>query len=70
MGRILVQLESTRATLVMFSGGIDSTAMLVKLLAAERRPLRVHHIHMVNQEQARDGGTARGRRGPRLLPQA
>ena len=35
----------------MFSGGVDSTAMLVKLLAGSDEPLRVHHIHMVNQER-------------------
>ena len=35
----------------MFSGGIDSTAMLVKLLAGSDEPLRVHHIHMANQER-------------------
>ena len=35
----------------MFSGGVDSTAMLVKLLAASDEPLRVHHIHMANQER-------------------
>ena len=39
------------ATLVMFSGGIDSTAMLVKLLAEGSDELRVHHIRMVNREQ-------------------
>ena len=33
----------------MFSGGLDSTAMLVKLLAG-RDELRVHHIRMVNKE--------------------
>ena len=38
-------------TLVMFSGGIDSTAMLVKLLAEGGDELRVHHIRMVNQEK-------------------
>jgi len=38
------------ATLVMFSGGMDSTAMLVKLLAQSRDELRVHHIRMVNKE--------------------
>ncbi|HSA89108.1 MAG TPA: 7-cyano-7-deazaguanine synthase [Burkholderiales bacterium] len=37
-------------TLVMFSGGIDSTAMLVKLLAQGRDELRVHHIRMINRE--------------------
>jgi len=34
----------------MFSGGLDSTAMLVKLLAQSRDELRVHHVHMVNRE--------------------
>jgi len=41
-------------TLVMFSGGLDSTAMLLKLLAGPgeemRTELRVHHIRMVNRE--------------------
>ena len=34
----------------MFSGGLDSTAMLVKLLAGSAEALRVHHIRMVNKE--------------------
>jgi 7-cyano-7-deazaguanine synthase in queuosine biosynthesis len=34
----------------MFSGGIDSTAMLVKLLVESTDELRVHHIRMVNKE--------------------
>jgi 7-cyano-7-deazaguanine synthase in queuosine biosynthesis len=34
----------------MFSGGLDSTAMLVKLLAESDEELRVHHIRMVNRE--------------------
>ena len=33
----------------MFSGGLDSTAMLVTLLAGDDE-LRVHHIRMVNRE--------------------
>ncbi len=37
-------------TLVMFSGGLDSTAMLVKLLTTTREELRVHHIRMANRE--------------------
>jgi 7-cyano-7-deazaguanine synthase in queuosine biosynthesis len=41
-------------TLVMFSGGLDSTAMLVKLLAESEDELRVHHIRMANEE-GRDG---------------
>jgi 7-cyano-7-deazaguanine synthase in queuosine biosynthesis len=35
----------------MFSGGLDSTAMLVKLLAGSGDELRVHHIRMVNREK-------------------
>jgi 7-cyano-7-deazaguanine synthase in queuosine biosynthesis len=35
----------------MFSGGLDSTAMLVKLLAEGADPLRVHHIRMINREK-------------------
>jgi 7-cyano-7-deazaguanine synthase in queuosine biosynthesis len=34
----------------MFSGGLDSTAMLVKLLEESADELRVHHIRMVNRE--------------------
>jgi 7-cyano-7-deazaguanine synthase in queuosine biosynthesis len=34
----------------MFSGGLDSTAMLVKLLTETRDDLRVHHVRMVNRE--------------------
>lgn len=37
-------------TLVMFSGGLDSTAMLVKLLTESAGELRVHHIRMANKE--------------------
>jgi 7-cyano-7-deazaguanine synthase in queuosine biosynthesis len=46
------------STLVMFSGGVDSTAMLVKLLAQSADELRVHHIRMVNRE---DRDRAEGR---------
>ena len=39
----------------MFSGGLDSTAMLVKLLAEPREEMRdelhVHHIRMINKEK-------------------
>ncbi|MFY9317321.1 MAG: hypothetical protein WAO95_17420 [Burkholderiales bacterium] len=38
------------ATLLMFSGGLDSTAALYKLLAGGRDELRVHHVHMINRE--------------------
>ena len=41
-------------TLAMFSGGLDSTAMLVKLLEETKDELRVHHIRMANRE-GRDG---------------
>jgi 7-cyano-7-deazaguanine synthase in queuosine biosynthesis len=39
------------STLVMFSGGLDSTAMLVKLLEESADELRVHHVRMVNKER-------------------
>ena len=35
----------------MFSGGLDSTAMLVKLLTETRDDLRVHHVRMLNRER-------------------
>lgn len=35
----------------MFSGGLDSTAMLVKLLTESDEELRVHHIRMENRER-------------------
>jgi len=38
-------------TLAMLSGGIDSTAMLVKLLTRSTDELRVHHIRMINREK-------------------
>lgn len=38
------------ATLLMFSGGLDSTAALHKLLTGSDDELRVHHIHLVNRE--------------------
>ena len=41
-------------TLVMFSGGLDSTAMLVRLLAGTQDELRAHHIRMVNRERRAD----------------
>jgi len=42
----------------MFSGGLDSTAMLAKLLAETEDELRVHHIRMANRE-GRDGAEQR-----------
>jgi 7-cyano-7-deazaguanine synthase in queuosine biosynthesis len=45
-------------TLVMYSGGLDSTAMLVKLLAETRDELRVHHLRMANREQRADAEQA------------
>jgi 7-cyano-7-deazaguanine synthase in queuosine biosynthesis len=38
------------STLAMLSGGLDSTAMLVRLLAQSQDELRVHHIRLVNRE--------------------
>ena len=45
-------------TLVMFSGGLDSTAMLVKLLEETKEELRVHHIRMANRESRADAEQA------------
>jgi 7-cyano-7-deazaguanine synthase in queuosine biosynthesis len=42
----------------MFSGGLDSTAMLVKLLVESDDDLRVHHIRMGNKEE-REGAEQR-----------
>ena len=42
----------------MFSGGLDSTAMLVKLLTQSKDELRVHHIRMVNREGRADAEQA------------
>ncbi len=38
----------------MFSGGLDSTAVLVRLLSETADDLRVHHIRMVNREGRAD----------------
>ena len=51
-------------TLVMFSGGMDSTAMLVKLLTQSGDELRVHHIRMANREMR---AQAEGRAVERIL---
>jgi 7-cyano-7-deazaguanine synthase in queuosine biosynthesis len=37
-------------TLLMFSGGLDSTAALYKLLTGSDDELRVHHVHLINRE--------------------
>lgn len=42
----------------MFSGGLDSTAMLVRLLTDAQEPLRVHHIRMDNREGRSDAEQA------------
>jgi 7-cyano-7-deazaguanine synthase in queuosine biosynthesis len=42
----------------MFSGGLDSTAMLVKLLEETKEEVRVHHIRMANQERRADAEQA------------
>ena len=42
----------------MFSGGLDSTAMLFKLLTGTDEDLRVHHIRMANREQRADAEQA------------
>jgi len=45
-------------TLAMFSGGLDSTAMLVKLLEETPDELRVHHVRMANRESRADAEQA------------
>jgi hypothetical protein len=40
----------TRATLVMFSSGVDSTYTLLKLLTETGDDIYAHHINMVNME--------------------
>lgn len=40
----------TRSTLVMFSGGVDSTYLLVKLLRETDDEVLAHHIHFFNAE--------------------
>ena len=45
-------------TLAMFSGGLDSTAMLVRLLEETPDELRVHHIRMENRERRADAEQA------------
>lgn len=42
--------DARMTTLAMFSGGLDSTAMLWKLLTETDEQLRVHHIRMDNRE--------------------
>lgn len=42
----------------MYSGGLDSTAMLVRLLKETTDDLRVHHIRMVNREGRSDAEQA------------
>ena len=42
--------DDKRATLVMFSSGIDSTYTLLKLLQETADDIYAHHIHMVNPE--------------------
>jgi tRNA(Ile)-lysidine synthase TilS/MesJ len=37
-------------TLIMFSGGLDSTVALLKLLTETNDELHVHHINLINKE--------------------
>jgi hypothetical protein len=50
-----------RATLVMFSAGIDSTYTLVKLLQETDDDIYVHHVHMVNAEKRHEIEAKRSR---------
>src|SRR5689334_14723973 len=51
MAAMLIEFPRRMTTLAMLSGGLDSTAMLVKLLTETGDELRVHHIRMANREQ-------------------
>src|SRR6267378_4162599 len=51
MAAMLIEFPRLMTTLVMFSGGLNSTAMLAKLLAETKDDLRVHHIRLANREQ-------------------
>src|SRR5258706_6503421 len=57
-GGILIEFAAPMTTLAMFSGGLDSTAMLVQLLKESSADLRVHHIRMSNREQRADAEQA------------
>src|ERR1051325_9868776 len=57
MAAMLIEFSAV-TTLVMFSVGLHSTAMLVKLLAETPDELRVHHIRMANREGRADAEQA------------
>ncbi|MBL8582116.1 MAG: hypothetical protein JNL61_07825 [Rhizobiaceae bacterium] len=50
-----------RATLVMFSAGIDSTYTLVRLLQETDDEIYAHHVHMVNVENRHEVEARRSR---------
>jgi 7-cyano-7-deazaguanine synthase in queuosine biosynthesis len=56
-GGMLIEFSTTMTTLAMFSGGLDSTAMLLQLLEGTDE-LRVHHIRMANREHRADAEQA------------
>lgn len=41
---------SNTTTLVMLSGGMDSTAVLVEMLTKTEDPIHVHHVKLVNMD--------------------
>ena len=55
---MLIEFSPPMTTLAMFSGGLDSTAMLVQLLTRSQDELRVHHIRMANREERADAEQA------------
>jgi hypothetical protein len=50
-----------RATVVMFSSGVDSSYTLVKLLTETDDDIYAHHIHMINPEMRHDVEAERAR---------
>lgn len=53
---------SRRATLVMFSSGVDSTYALVKLLRETDDEIFAHHVHFINEESRHQVEAERARR--------
>ncbi len=53
--------NTKRATLVMFSSGVDSTYTLVKLLSETDDDIYAHHVHMINPEMRHEVEATRAR---------
>ncbi|MEQ1612360.1 MAG: hypothetical protein ABL904_06375, partial [Hyphomicrobiaceae bacterium] len=49
-GKMLIE-RAKPATIIMFSGGVDSTYTLLKQLRESQDELLVHHINFINRER-------------------